>query len=75
MEEKFIRSIAFISDIHGNFLSLKKVIDKIKSFGCDQIYFLGDSIGYLPYPNETLDILKQNNIKCIKGNHELLAIG
>ena len=75
MEEKFIRSIAFISDIHGNFLSLKKVIDKIKSFGCDQIYFLGDSIGYLPYPNETLDILKQNNIKCIKGNHELMAIG
>ena len=67
--------LAIISDVHGNFIALKKVIEKIYSLNCHEIYFLGDSVGYLPYPNETINLLREYKIKCIKGNHELMLTG
>ena len=38
--------IAIISDIHGNFTALKKVLEKIDSMGISEIFCLGDSVGY-----------------------------
>ena len=75
MAQKPMQNIAFISDIHGNYLALERVIGAINSLNINQIYFLGDAVGYLPYPNETIHILKNHNIKCIKGNHELMLLG
>ena len=67
--------LAVISDIHGNYLALEKVISKIKLFNVDKILFLGDSVGYLCYPNEVISLLIENNIQCIKGNHEQMLLG
>jgi len=39
-------SIAFISDIHGNYDALKEVFKEIKRLNIKKIYYLGDILNY-----------------------------
>ena len=60
---------ALISDVHGNLEALRAVMDDIKTQSIEEIYCLGDVIGYGPNPCECLDIVMKMNI-CILGNHD-----
>lgn len=61
--------IGIISDVHGNDIALKTVIDDLKKESIDGIIYLGDLIAGGPNPKNTLDILKQQNIVgWVKGN-------
>lgn len=62
--------VAVISDIHSNYYYLNSVFKAINQHDVDEIYCLGDMVGYYDQPNETIDFLRSNNIKCIKGNQE-----
>ena len=62
---------AFISDIHSNLPALESAINKIKSLGISRIYCLGDIIGYHTFTNEVIQLLKENGVISIKGNHDL----
>ncbi len=62
--------IAFISDIHSNLPALISTIDNIREKGVEKIYCLGDIIGYHTYTNEVIDLLKQEKVISIKGNHD-----
>lgn len=62
--------IALISDIHSNLEALNQVLADIKRAQIKSIFCLGDFVGYGPQPNEVVDVLRSNNIICIKGNHE-----
>jgi len=63
-----------ISDIHGNLEALQAVL-KNSADNFDQIWCLGDIVGYGPQPNECIELLKQQkNLKCIIGNHDAAAI-
>lgn len=65
--------IAIISDIHSNLAALQAVLD---DFGeVEQIWSLGDLVGYGPNPNEVLDILKGKLSFSLTGNHDLGSIG
>ncbi|RAZ51778.1 metallophosphoesterase family protein [Campylobacter hyointestinalis] len=66
--------IALISDIHSNLDYLITVLNNLNN-KVDKIYCLGDIIGYYDKPNEVIDIIKQNDITCIKGNHEKYILG
>ena len=63
--------IAVFSDIHGNKEALKAIIDDIKNNNIDEVICLGDVIGIGPNPKECVDILIDNNIKTVLGNHDL----
>lgn len=65
-------TMAFISDIHGNKVALKAVLDDIKLKGIDynNIYCLGDIVGYGPDPNGTIELLRSSNITSILGNYD-----
>lgn len=65
-----MKKIAFISDIHSNYPAIKSVLSDINSRGIDEIYCLGDIVGYHTMPNETISIVKENRIKCLLGNHD-----
>lgn len=65
-----MKRIAFISDIHSNVFALRAVLDDIDSRQVDVIYCLGDIVGYHTFPNETIDLLKENEVACILGNHD-----
>jgi predicted phosphodiesterase len=62
---------ALISDIHANLPAFKAVLAQIAlNPGIAATYHLGDLVGYAPWPNETVDLLKENEIAGIAGNYD-----
>jgi predicted phosphodiesterase len=61
---------AIIADIHANLEAFQVVLDDIQKQKCTHIACLGDVVGYNANPKECLDIVRQMNIPCIKGNHD-----
>ncbi|MBT6153898.1 MAG: metallophosphoesterase [Planctomycetaceae bacterium] len=64
---------AIISDIHGNLEGLEAVLADIKSQGIEEIYCLGDIVGYGPNPRECIDLVMQCKA-CLLGNHDQGAL-
>ncbi len=65
--------IAIVSDIHANFTALETVLAAIGTF--DQLWNLGDTIGYGPRPNECMAAIRPLSDVLIAGNHDLACIG
>ncbi|EMI51812.1 MULTISPECIES: metallophosphoesterase family protein [Rhodopirellula] len=65
---------ALISDIHGNLEALQAVMADIDAIGVDEIYCLGDIIGYGPNPCECLDLVMRRCKQTILGNHDQAAL-
>jgi len=61
---------AIISDIHSNLAALRAVLEDIKKRGVEEIFCLGDIVGYGPDPKECLDLIIENHIASIMGNHD-----
>lgn len=66
-----IKRIAIFSDIHGNVQALTEILKDIKKRKIKTVYCLGDTIGIGPKPKECMDLIIENNIKIVLGNHEL----
>lgn len=64
---------AIVSDIHGNLEAIEAVVADIERVGVDEIYCLGDIIGYGPNPRECVDRVTQFTA-CILGNHDQGAL-
>lgn len=64
---------AIISDIHGNLEGLEAVLADIKSQGIEEIYCLGDIVGYGPNPRECVDLAMKCKF-CLLGNHDQGAL-
>lgn len=62
--------IAIISDIHGNYVALREVLDRIDSLNIRDIYCLGDVVGYYSQVNECCDELRRRDVSCVMGNHD-----
>ena len=65
--------IALIADVHGNLPALLAVIKHAKKHGADQIWNLGDNVGYGPFSNEVIDTLRQTATVNILGNYDKKA--
>jgi predicted phosphodiesterase len=65
---------AIISDIHGNLTALEAVLDHIRQQQVDEIFCLGDIIGYGPDPCECLDRVMDSCSVCLLGNHDQGAL-
>ena len=61
---------AIISDIHGNLEALKSVLAHIADQQVDEIFCLGDIIGYGPNPCECLDHVMDHCATTLLGNHD-----
>ncbi|MFW6038427.1 MAG: metallophosphoesterase family protein [Candidatus Saliniplasma sp.] len=59
--------ILLISDIHGNYEALKKVIEKED---CSKIYCMGDIVDYGPSPQECVDMIRKEADVVVRGNHD-----
>lgn len=62
--------IAFISDIHGNIHALEAVIEDINRQGVDSIMCNGDLVGYGPFPNEVISLVRNLKIPSVMGNYD-----
>lgn len=64
-----------LSDIHGNLEALNTCLsylkDNVFSYICP-----GDIVGYGPYPNECVEVIKDlKNVIAVAGNHDLAVVG
>jgi diadenosine tetraphosphatase ApaH/serine/threonine PP2A family protein phosphatase len=66
---------AVISDIHGNLQALEAVLEDIVSDGADEVWCLGDVVGYGPHPNECCTLVRERTQLCLCGNHDLAVLG
>ena len=62
--------IAVMSDPHGNLEALERVFDDVDAHGVDEVFCLGDVVGYGPQPQECCDLLRGRKARVILGNHE-----
>jgi predicted phosphodiesterase len=67
--------VAVISDVHGNLHALEAVLEAIGKERVDEIWSLGDDVGYGPLPNECCYTIEQRAAISLAGNHDLAAIG
>lgn len=62
---------ALISDIHGNLPALEAVLAHLDARDdIDAILHLGDLVGYAPWPNEVVDLLRSRAIPGVAGNYD-----
>ena len=66
--------IAVLADIHSNLPALEAVLKDVDNLGVDQIWVAGDLVGYNPWPNEVIRILKDRKVRAIRGNHDRAAL-
>jgi diadenosine tetraphosphatase ApaH/serine/threonine PP2A family protein phosphatase len=67
--------IAVISDIHANLHALETVLTDVDRESVDEIWCLGDVVGYGPKPNECCDLIRERTAISLCGNHDLAALG
>jgi len=67
--------IAVISDIHANWHALEAVLADVDDESPDEVWCLGDLVGYGPQPNRCTTETSARSAICLAGNHDLGAIG
>ena len=63
--------LAIFSDAHANYDAFQQVMKDIDTSRVDDIFSLGDNIGYGPEPDRMIEQIKAVNIPVVQGNHEL----
>ncbi len=65
---------ALISDIHGNLEALEAVLAHIEQQGIDEIFCLGDVVGYGPDPEACVDLVRDKCAWCLSGHHDYAVL-
>jgi diadenosine tetraphosphatase ApaH/serine/threonine PP2A family protein phosphatase len=66
---------AVISDVHGNLAALEAVLAAIDARAPDELWCLGDLVGYGARPNECCTTVRRRSAICLAGNHDLAVRG
>jgi predicted phosphodiesterase len=62
---------ALISDIHANLPALEAVLEHVaRQRGVTATYHLGDLVGYAPWPNEVVALIRDRSIAGVAGNYD-----
>ena len=65
-----------IADIHSNLEAFLAVLVDIERRGdVEEVWCLGDIVGYGPDPHRCIELLRQTNHICVAGNHDWAATG
>ena len=64
-----------LSDIHANLEALQACIRRAEQATYDSVLCCGDIVGYGPNPIEAIDVIRDLNGPCIRGNHDRVAAG
>jgi putative phosphoesterase len=70
MPEVDFMKVAFIADIHANIYALIEVLRDIEERNIENIYCLGDLVGYMPFPNEVIELIRNKKIPAVQGNYD-----
>jgi predicted phosphodiesterase len=67
--------VAVISDIHANYHALEAVLAEVTAERPDEVWCLGDVVGYGPEPNRCCRLVAEHVTLCLAGNHDLAVLG
>ncbi|HEY7255389.1 MAG TPA: metallophosphoesterase family protein [Solirubrobacterales bacterium] len=67
--------VAVIADIHANLAALEACFESIEEAGVDEVWCLGDVVGYGPDPDACTDLVRERCSICLAGNHDLAVLG
>jgi predicted phosphodiesterase len=67
--------VAVVSDVHSNLHALEAVLAEAEAAAVDEVWCLGDVVGYGPKPNECVALLRERAAVCLAGNHDLVVLG
>mgnify|MGYP001822742090 FL=1 len=65
--------VAVLSDIHSNAPALEAALEAVGAF--DQLWVLGDTVGYGPHPDEVVERLRGLDAVAVQGNHDAAVLG
>src|SRR5579884_2626162 len=63
--------VAIVSDIHGNRHAFDAVLDEIEASDCEEMWCLGDLVGYGADPDACVELARRHAALCLAGNHDL----
>jgi diadenosine tetraphosphatase ApaH/serine/threonine PP2A family protein phosphatase len=69
------KRVAVISDVHANWQALEAVLEEIERDQPDELWCLGDLVGYGPRPNPCCAVVERRAAFCLAGNHDLGVLG
>jgi diadenosine tetraphosphatase ApaH/serine/threonine PP2A family protein phosphatase len=67
--------VAVITDIHGNLPAFEAVLGEIEGRGIEDVWCLGDVVGYGARPRECVELARERCRLCLLGNHDLAVLG
>jgi diadenosine tetraphosphatase ApaH/serine/threonine PP2A family protein phosphatase len=67
--------VAVVSDIHANRHAFEAVLADLDAAGADEVWCLGDLVGYGGEPNECVELARERADLCLAGNHDLAVTG
>lgn len=67
--------VAIVSDIHGNLQAFESVLEEVSDSGCQEMWCLGDLVGYGADPDACVELAHRNAAICLAGNHDLGVVG
>ena len=63
--------VAIVSDVHGNRHAFEAVLDAIEESECEEMWCLGDLVGYGAEPDACVELARRHAAICLAGNHDL----
>ena len=66
---------AVLSDIHSNLQAMEAVLAAIDEAGVEEIWCLGDLVGYGADPDACTALVRERCDTCLVGNHDLAVLG
>src|SRR5436309_8721085 len=63
--------VAIVSDVHGNRHAFEAVLDAIEASECEELWCLGDLVGYGAEPDACVELARRHAAICLAGNHDL----
>jgi diadenosine tetraphosphatase ApaH/serine/threonine PP2A family protein phosphatase len=67
--------VAIASDVHGNAHAFRAVIADAERAGAEELWCLGDLVGYGGSPDECVALADEHCAVCLAGNHDLAVTG
>ena len=66
--------VAICTDIHGNRHAFEAVIAAAEEAGADELWCLGDLVGYGAEPDACVALAEAHCTICLAGNHDLAVV-
>jgi diadenosine tetraphosphatase ApaH/serine/threonine PP2A family protein phosphatase len=67
--------VAVLSDVHANLRALEAVLADVDALAPDELWCLGDIVGYGASPNECCALVRERTTFSLCGNHDLAVVG